>query len=281
MAGEEMTGEEKVVIRGQVFLYREKAPFVTSGESVFGALELNIEEDKIRCHECGEWLKRISGKHLSNKHQLTAREYKHRHGLRLSTALVNEKMRVILSTVMSRLNDARGGSPAPLKDPEFRKNIRPMVGELAGRRNHQEAFAEQANEKNRCHAQILHRIQRLAGALGHTPTDAELRVNGLSPNTILKKFNLTAVSALMSLAGLPAAFDGRGRRVKYSRGVLVEMLRDFLVEHGRIPFATDFKRGLLPSAECFKREFVTMQAAFIEAGLALHYRGRGRPRKVA
>jgi hypothetical protein len=81
-----MTHAEQVLIRGKVFLYKQKAPFVPSGKSVLGALEYDEATDRVRCHECGEWFGSV-GQHARRAHMLSPKDYNARHGLRLGASL--------------------------------------------------------------------------------------------------------------------------------------------------------------------------------------------------
>lgn len=91
----------KVIIRGHVFDYAEKAPFVTSGKSVLGALEYNPETETVKCHECGEWFSSI-GKHCFHIHEIPAVDYKVKHGLQQITPLDCPAI-----TVRSKVNKGR------------------------------------------------------------------------------------------------------------------------------------------------------------------------------
>ncbi|MBP2333277.1 MucR family transcriptional regulator [Corynebacterium freneyi] len=56
-----------------------------SGHGRYGVLD--VDGDRVLCHECGGWYRSV-GAHVGRAHDLAAREYKIRHGLPLGTALV-------------------------------------------------------------------------------------------------------------------------------------------------------------------------------------------------
>jgi hypothetical protein len=58
----------------------------------------------------------------------------------------------------------------------------------------------------------------------------------------------------------------KGHR-NYSDEELLEYLRIFAQENGKVPTATDFRRGLLPSYECYIRRFKTIENARRLAGV--------------
>lgn len=76
----------RVLIHGIVFAAEEKAPFIASGQSVYGAIEFDPAQGKIKCHECGEWMESI-GHHSATTHSLAAREYRRKYGLNAATTL--------------------------------------------------------------------------------------------------------------------------------------------------------------------------------------------------
>ena len=91
--------QRHVLIRGHVFKWEEKEPFVQSGVSVAGAVEYDFANDKLRCHECGEWFLNL-GSHIAQYHQMKTEEYRLKHGLNLyknRTALVSLAMSKALS----------------------------------------------------------------------------------------------------------------------------------------------------------------------------------------
>ncbi|KGF17352.1 MucR family transcriptional regulator [Corynebacterium freneyi] len=56
-----------------------------SGHGRYGILD--VDGDRVLCHECGGWYRSV-GAHVPRSHDMTAREYKITHGLPLGTPLV-------------------------------------------------------------------------------------------------------------------------------------------------------------------------------------------------
>jgi|SRR5215471_3345571 len=251
--------EPKVLIRGKVFLYRQKAPFEPSGLSVKGAIEFNEAEDTIRCHECGVW-RRSLAKHVI-KHKLTAAEYKQRHGLRGATALVCEGLRAVQ---IKRGRTLYANLTNPEADARRRANINHGV---ANRHS-----TEVKNEDGRCHAQILARLQEIKERVGHTPSIKDMAEAGLSHKSVLHSFNLTSLPDVMALLGLPPNLKSqainKGRRVVWTKAIMIEMIRDFWAKHHRIPSPSDRRRGLFPNEETIRQRFGSMRALYEEAGFA-------------
>lgn len=61
-----------------------------SGHGQYGILA--TDGIQVMCHECGQWKKTL-GKHLPAVHEMTAREYKIRHGLPLTKALMGDRLK--------------------------------------------------------------------------------------------------------------------------------------------------------------------------------------------
>lgn len=156
-----------VLIRGHVFTYEEKAPFVASGVSVLGAVEYDEESDRIKCHECSEWMKDIS-RHAKHAHGISSRDYRLRHGLRLDGGLMSRSSSHIRAKLSKR------AMPKTLGDKVNGAQMVRQPGQHVGRKR-----VEGRNEDGRCRAQLAFRLQLLAAGIGHTPSQAELREAGL------------------------------------------------------------------------------------------------------
>lgn len=173
--GEELvSASRKVLIRGHVFDYEDKAPFVASGESVLGALEYDVENDLIKCHECGGWFTSIA-QHLANGKgihgDLTVTEYKKRHGINLRGAgliAIGMREKLKASLVVRKERNEPFKTTRKVTGQEFRGKIHDFG-----------SWQERKNVNARCQAQTIFRIQVLAAQLGRTPTKAELAKAGL------------------------------------------------------------------------------------------------------
>jgi hypothetical protein len=195
----------KVLIRGHVFDYAEKAPFVQSCSSVLGALEYDEATDKVRCHECGSWFHSITNLHLQWIHGLSSVQYKSKHGLNSTTGLCSvSSSRKIQKAESSGL---RGNAEWRRKRTEklvaaSRSHKRDHGNNLTNRRVH----AERANEIGRCQAQTLFRIQVLAAEKGRTPTKDELLAIGIYPSALVRTFG--SYAAALQQAGLKPRVAG-------------------------------------------------------------------------
>ena len=188
--------ERKVMIRGQVFSYKEKAPFVPSGVSVFGAVEYDFAKDRLRCHECGEWFAGLSA-HISFRHTLTLREYKVKHGLRLVTKLVSE-------SIKDRLR--RRAFDMQLHTLQFRS--REEWSTNKGKSGPGPNF-EARNEKGICTAQMSFKLLNLAKALGQkTLYIRDLKSLGIYLPQVLRAFDVKTWNEALAILGLEYFADG-------------------------------------------------------------------------
>jgi hypothetical protein len=195
----------KVLIRGHVFDYAEKEPFVKSGASVLGALEYDSAADKVRCHECGSWFHSITNLHLQWIHGLSSVQYKAKHGLNSTTGLCSPS---------SSLKRKGAESSGLRRNPEWRRKRtdRLVAASRAHKHDHgnnltnRRVHAERANETGRCQAQTLFRIQVLAAEKGRTPTRDELLAIGIYPSALVRTFG--SYAAALQQAGLKSRVAG-------------------------------------------------------------------------
>lgn len=264
-----MTREEQVLIRGKVFLYKQKAPFVPSGKSVLGALEYREADDKVRCHECGEW-KIALGQHLHKEHGVTAAEYKERHGLRQQSALCGIRFLEALSRTSKERGLGRNlGGMAEERRLEVQKIGRVKSAEVrAGLADRAERRAsELKNERGTCQAQLLGKIREIAEKHGWSLTRQNLSEDGISYHSAMLALGVGSMAELRALAGM-APKRAYGESYRYTREMLVELLRAFSVKHGRPPSMVDIQKlKLLPSLDTFRRHFGSMSAAYHAAGI--------------
>lgn len=244
-----MKQQRYVMIRGQVFRWEEKAPFVESGESVLGAVEVNPETRESKCHECGGWFKKI-GSHLSGMADHPgAREYKTRHGLRLGSGVGFDNQRV---------HNLRSAFT-----PETSKKAR------AARRTHGGSQgAEYRNAMGTCDAQIPFRLQEWVAQHGKIPTAADVG-RGFAEAA---RVRYGSWNRALEAAGMET--KGRHRPKIYGAAIIVEMLRDFYVYNQRLPHDREWGHGRLPGRTTVYRIFGSIKALYEAAGLGLVAEGR-------
>jgi predicted transcriptional regulator len=159
-----------VIIRGHVFTYEEKAPFVQSKVSLLGALEFDPKTDRTKCHECGEWQRQLSW-HVMKQHSMTTDLYRSEHGLRPNTGLSG----------MARRNKARAN--AERHRIEGRGIAAVMRGRTTRLESNRLAFkhsVEVQNSSGKCATQLLFKVLMCAANVGHTPTGDELAAIGVT-----------------------------------------------------------------------------------------------------
>ncbi len=257
----------QVILMGQTFLYRQKAPFVSSGLSVKGALEYDAASDRVKCHECGKWFSNLAS-HVFYAHQIMSRDYKVQHGLRLQSGLIAEGLRAERIEVGKRLHlEKRFTGFSPIAMERSKKATKDRMAKGGNRQT-----AERRNEDGRCHAQLMSRFKSLMESLGRTPSKGDMRAAGISPSSFMMAFNVETLNQAISLMG--ADCNPQPGANKYSKIALTEMLIDFFVKHGRAPSSSDFRRKLLPAQTTYVRYFGSMKASLLAAGLMQHVNKR-------
>lgn len=185
-----MIPAKHVIICGQRWLYSEKAPFVASGRSLYGALEYSEDSDTVRCHECGLWCNHL-GVHVIS-HGITAKEYKQRHGLFLKTPLTGlrqseKKRRIARERNQESVKKAKAAITIP--GHRFMSPVR--------------ASGEIRNKNGTCRAQLLHRLNMLSKRLGRYPTTIEVDSAVLDHQTLSHHFGGLPLSKILEMVPAP------------------------------------------------------------------------------
>lgn len=229
-----------------------QAPFmpVSQGHGYLGTLLYDENEDKIQCHECGDWFERLAP-HLQSDHLLKARDYKEKYELNYTTALqipsVSRKQS-IRSEFMHRLNFETVGKE------EIKQKMRDMQrkGVLSRKRRNFRFTVEMMNKYGSCPKQIEERFVNIIEKLGHTPSFDELRKEDHSLLSVLYRRFKSYRNAL-------AYFGLKGKRrfshKEYGRKNIKLALEKFVDEERRLPNPQDTKTGFLPDYETVRKYF--------------------------
>ncbi len=256
------SANRKVIITGVVMPYEAKAPYVESGKSILGALELDATESTLKCHECGEPYAGLA--YHVGQHGISPREYRRKHGLRHDTHLQIPKLvarRAAKARTKEFLLANRSTTALTHASPSAR----------LGPRN-----SEAANLAATCREQLRKRIRSIADELGRQPSISDLRARGISAQTAKMRFHVKTMDRLMEACGLsimPAA-NRVGAPSRYSPEVLIELLRDARSTLGRVPTTADCGAPLLPSSGSFQSAFGSWRNALKAAGFGLVTRNR-------
>jgi hypothetical protein len=192
--------ERKVIIRGHVFDYEEKAPFVVSGQSLLGALEYDPAAEKVKCHECGGWFRYIAGTHLRDTHNLASLAYKLRHGFNAGSGLCPPSFSAVRRTQRPTPTSAQTARLV-----EAGREYKRVHGNNLT--NRCKPGLERANATSRCQAQTLFRLQVLAADLGRTPTAREMQEAKLDQPLLVRNFGHSKTA--IELAGLQPRAGGQ------------------------------------------------------------------------
>lgn len=194
---------QKVRVRGEIFSWKEKAPYVASGFSILGGVELSVDEKEVRCHECGEWRECLTA-HI-RIHRMRAREYRIRHGINMASSLNAPSYMASRPKFPSHRRWVKGQRPPQLSTESalLRAQVLSERKLVIGR-----ARAESQNLYSLCEEQRLKTIRSYAKQLGHTPSVKELNAfvhdNGTRPISqgALTQFFGYPLKSIMLRAGL-------------------------------------------------------------------------------
>jgi hypothetical protein len=216
-----------------------KAP---DGHGYMGAIMYNQEEGTIQCHVCGQFFLDLT-KHLAS-HKIDPSDYKKKYGLSPTNKLLSPKTRELkIWNQIERFNNMT---------PEERQNIVEGMKNkpsMKGKRYNQAdnpMSVEQRNLRDTCPQQLIEKLNETAKKLGRAPTRREI--------TFEKALRVVFGSYNKALeeAGLTTNPNHHGFHTKES---LIQMLKQFVSEHGRIPTTADTRTGELPRDQIFAEHF--------------------------
>ena len=246
-----------VKCNGVLKLYDEKG-YEPSGKSIKGALEVDDNCDELKCHECGDWFENLAD-HIHKDHHITAREYKLRHGLKFTAALVGERTR--LRRIIAGVQGYKKTNGANIL--KARKRLAAL--RKAGHTHHtRPTTAGLRNVRGTCSAQLMNDLKLLADKLGHVPSASEIENARINRGAIYKRFG--SVEAALKSAGMNLPKKSPMRF--YSDEALLSMVRAFYARHKRPPGRSDLRRGLLPNVGTFQKRFGSWSKALRLAGVS-------------
>lgn len=189
---------EHILLHRAVFRREDKEPFEKSGFSLLGALEYDQNTDNIRCHECGEFRRKLLPGHLAT-HDITGKDYRWKHGLHSGAPLCG--------LFVKHDNNPSFRVPLPIEKlrelAEVARKARPQHG----------PSVETLNLRNRCRLQMIARLQKLAEEFHRTPTTTEILNSGLALSALRRCFG--SLDEAMKEAGLTPRPKGNWSKLKY------------------------------------------------------------------
>lgn len=244
--------------------YKEPLKPVSEGFGYEGCLLMTLDGKGVQCHICGKTFGDLS-MHLRGTHKMKADEYREKFQLAQSTSLISEEIRENrkLATLkwMKEMEEKHG--------IDWRKTLKKnsVKGHLTKKTGHgQEISLETKNKRGTCPDQLLDRIKIVTEQLGHVPTKKEfIETTGSQRyvHLIYKTFGswLNAVRK----AGLQPKERNLNRH--YEDNELLEFLRDFYIQNGKIPTHSDSRRGFIPTGDTYDKRFGSLPKARELAGI--------------
>lgn len=232
------------------------------GYGYYGALSVSLTTGKLQCHMCGGMFDHV-GAHAWLAHGMRAREYREKYKLSPTSALVSEGLRM-------KLKERTLEFIAKMSLKQRKEHME--HARKARRREQPRESLEAKNRKGTCPDQLLAKIKECAEAIGHTPTQKEF-IDFNQSQRFLHLVNKTFGSwknaiKMAKLAERPQ-FGGKPRQ-RYTNEELLEYLNIFWQENQKVPTETDFRRGLLPDSNVYKRRFGSVPKARTLAGIHEH-----------
>lgn len=232
------------------------------GHGYYGVVMYSRDRKMIQCHICGKMYRSL-GSHVLGAHGVTVDKYREDFDLAASTKLIGEETRDMFvdSYNQTKRKYLKGWLE---KDPEERRQQIILANK---NRVGSKMRLEIKNKRGSCPDQLLDKIRKLKRKLGKVPSvkDFKREYNQKFVGTIYYTFGSWGEAC--KLAGLKSQKAQHADR--YSRKNLIRYMQDFYKRNNRTPTNSDMERGLLPSANTYRRKFGQLNQARYEAGIPL------------
>lgn len=217
-----------------------------NGFGYLGVVMYDEEEDKVQCAECGNFYKALRYTHL-RKHDLTTSEYKRKFKIAQRVALQGNS-----TTSKLRENYLKNNPPAR------RKKLAKLAAK-SPRQGHSKAEITMTykNKKGECPLQLLARLRKIHKEEGKITREI---VGQSLYDKVRRTFG--TLSKAVELAGF-----NKYSPSKYTKGMLVRMLQNFVLVHRREPMTSDCKKNRLPCSDTFYNHFGSFTKAKKGAGI--------------
>lgn len=232
-----------------------------SGFGYMGAVLVSLDGKSVQCHVCGKLFSNV-GLHIKS-HGLSAKSYKAKYELSPASVLVSEEVRQSYKQRAMKWY-------ASLSEEEKKEWIskRKSWNERKTSKGYKHRL-EEKNKRGTCPDQLLAKITEIKNKIGRVPTVSEFEEmsGGQRYKYLIYQTFGSWVNALKMLNLEPAERKStKGRRPKtYTDEELIEYLRLYAQETGKVPTATDARRGLLPANQTYLDRFGTWENARIQA----------------
>ncbi len=244
--------------------YKEPLTKVKEGFGYYGALLLSLDKKKLQCHICGNLYEHV-GVHLRHAHKMTAYDYKVKFQLSTRTALISESVRM-------KLKQIAYNSFHNLSQKE-KKEIHEKAIEGTKKFNKERGSGwttalEIKNKRGTCPDQTLAKIAECRDSIGHVPSRTDFKLYcGTQRYLHLCKSHFGSWTNALKRCGFKNKEWKKGKETKKTNDELLNALSEFYEDTGKIPTASDARRGNIPYEDIYVRRFGGWQKARKLAGI--------------
>lgn len=240
-------------------LYSAREPFVKSesGFGYMGVVEYDEKEDKVRCHECGEFFEYL-WPHLRLVHRVGIDAHRIKYGLNFNQPLcgikLSEQRRLQMTEKIQRI----GHKALKRRFKRSRKQAAP--------RHIGTATEAQKNKNGLCDLQMKTRYKIIEEDLGHQPTTQELRKIDHALLSAIERRYKTLNNFRALVGGQPMTAQDYQTKTEAE---IVDSLVRWKKENGRTPVTRDFQKAIngYPQITTIYGHFGSLKNALSLAGL--------------
>jgi len=235
-----------------------------SGNGYKGVVLYDELEDKVQCAECGEWVKKITNRHL-NMHEFEShKDYKDKYSLDYKTPLccksTSEKGRI---SALKASHTANWKKQAIL-NKKFLKTIAGLGNKTKANRG---TTIQESNKIGLCDAQIESRWRIVESQVGHKPTGEDfLKYDSQLYYGIKKRYK--SLGRASKIFGFKTNKVGEHYNNTWTDVSIIATLRAFVLENRHVPFSKEYVQvNFKPSFPTILKYFGSWRRAKMMAGL--------------
>lgn len=251
--------------------YKEPLKPVEKGYGYYGVILSTDGGERIQCHICGKTYEELNA-HVRQAHSMNTKDYKEKYKLAYLTVLISEKRRIARQKAMFKWFHSQTKEQKEFFKKRQREAFLEYLENRHLKREQPKLTLESKNKRGTCPDQLLARIKEVSDKLGRSPSKEDfISYYGHKKYWRAILYTFGSWVKAKEMLGYSRLIGGGNNKAgipnQYTDEELLEYLKKFYENNGRIPMTSDCKRGLLPDYKTYASRFGSLPIAREMAGL--------------